>query len=224
VRRAACILGCALGIAACFDEAPSLSTDVATADLSIYVVGQADDERTSLVITASGPEASGGSVRFVEGDRLSVISGTIELRPARQSNAYEVSLPHSASGWSLVLERDLDEDATAALPVPPRSNPVVPPSFSRADGVEVRWTPSDDAVGPVVLQLRGPCIPTITRSLSPDPGVFRFLPADLGAGEASCDVELVLSRVRAAIDESTPLRFVQYDLRSDELRVLRADP
>lgn len=221
-RRVA--IGLLLALAGCFDEASSLSGDAATADLSLYVVGTSTGEATELSITISGAEAAAGMIRLTEGDRLRLTSVGFEVIPTRGAGDYVARLPPDVGDWTLHLERSIDEGASLRLPLAPLSRPSAAASFSRAEGLEVRWTPSADARFAPTLRLEGPCIPPVSRRLSPDPGGYTFQPADLGASTETCDVALVLERLHDGLDESTPLRFAQYRLSSAETRTSSSRP
>jgi hypothetical protein len=214
----------AVALSGCFDEASNLSTDVATADLSLYVTGESTGDGTTLSISLSSAEASAGLIRLVEGDRLRLTSPGFEVLPTRWADTYLAVLPPDVGDWVVELERPGDEGASARLSVPTLSRPTAAPSFSRADGLEVRWTPSGSTRSPVTIQLAGPCIPTVTRTLSPDPGGYTFQPADLGLSTQTCDVTLVLGRLHEGFDESTPLRFAQYSFTSSETLASTSQP
>jgi len=216
VKRRQLVWVWAVALSACFDDASKLSSDVATADLSLYVTGESTSDATTLSISLSSAEASAGLIRLVEGDRLRLTSPGFEVVPSRGADRYVAVLPPDVGDWTLHLERPSDDGASVRIPTPRLSRPTAAPSFSRAEGLEVRWTPSADARFPARIQLAGTCIPTVTRTLSPDPGGYTFQPADLGASTETCDVALVLSRLHDGLDESTPLRFAQYLLTSTE--------
>jgi hypothetical protein len=224
VKRRRLALGLAAALSGCIDEASNLSTDVATADMSLYVTGESRSDGTTLSISISSAEASAGLIRLVEGDRLRLTSPGFEVSPSRGADNYVAVLPPDVGDWVLELERPSDEGASVRLSVPTLSRPTAAPTFSRAEGLEVRWTPSDDTGFPVTIQLAGPCIPTVTRQLSPDPGGYTFQPADLGVSTATCDVVLVLARRHEGLDESTPLRFAQYYFTSSETRGATSEP
>jgi hypothetical protein len=224
VKRLRIALVLAAALPSCFDDASNLSSDLATADLSIYVAGEITSDATTLSISLSSTEASAGLIRLVEGDRLRLRSPGFEVSPTRSTDRYLAVLPPDVGDWSVHLERPSDDGASVLLPIPRLSRPTAAPSFSRAEGLEVRWTPSDDTGFPVTIQLAGPCIPTVTRTLSPDPGGYTFQAADLGASNETCDVVLVLSRLHEGLDESTPLRFAQYYFTSTESRGATSAP
>lgn len=219
---AAFVLTAALG--GCFDDASNLSSDVATADMSLYVTGESTSDATTLSISISSAEAGAGLIRLVEGDRLRLRSPGFEVVPSRGTDDYVAVLPPDVGDWIVELERPSDDGASVRIPTPRLSRPIAAGSFSRAEGLEVRWTPTDDARYPPTLQLAGTCIPTVTRTLSPDPGGYTFQPADLGVSTQTCDVVLVLARRHEGLDESTPLRFAQYLLTSNETLASTSQP
>lgn len=202
---AAPILVATLTLLGCSSEAPFLSADVSTRDMSLAAYVDGDAAGTRVRVSLQGP---GGAVTLVGGDRLVLRAGAREVPMTRDEQGNRVAdLAPGTVGLALGLSREAPEASVdLAIPMPPLTSLVVPPSASRAAPVAIQWTP---ATGPqkLTLALAGTCLPPITRPLSVDVGSYTLQPADLsGPSAETCTVTVSLTR---QVDEGSTIGLLQ---------------
>lgn len=199
------ILVATLTLLGCSSEAPLLSADVSTRDMSLSASVDGDAAGTRVRVSLQGP---GGAVTLVGGDRLVLRAGAREVPMTRDEQGNRVAdLAPGTVGLALGLTREAPEASVdLAIPMPPLTSLVVPPSASRAAPVAIQWTP---AIGPqkLTLALAGTCLPPISRPLSVDVGSYTLQPADLsGLSAETCTVTVSLTRRLDAQSTSGPLQ------------------
>lgn len=187
------LLAAVFALAACSSEAPVLSSDISTRDMSLDVEAAGDAAGTHLRVSLRGP---GGAVNLIGRDRLVLAAGAREVPMRRDAEGDHLAeLAPGTVGLALHLEREAPEaSADVEVPMPPLTALIAPASASRAAALEVQWTP---ATGPqtLTLSLAGTCIPPIARPLSIDAGHYTLLPADLaGPTTETCAVTVTLTR------------------------------
>jgi hypothetical protein len=177
------VLASTVLLGACFDDASSISTDVASLDVRMGYQMSGTAQGTQVKGYLHGP---GANTRLVEGDRLELRTplGPVPLQIL--DGEFTFDLPPAGGDFELALLRppgrggDLTQKQWLAPPFAVRA----PATASRAAPLTVTWDP---AVGPhrVRLSVKGACVAPITRDLASDVGSYGFNAYELASSAAA---------------------------------------
>ena len=191
------------------------SADIAThgiyADLEVVASGNG----TSVVRAElrAGGDLSNVSVEVVGGDRLVATQGAASRTMGRRDDVlgriwYEASFATQAEdapfGVAFLREAPLESapDSAVTLPAPfAILAPEAGATFSRSQGLLVRWSPS--RYDPITIRLAGPCLAPQAFALGVDRGAAS-IPAEMldpmpGAELETCDVVVSVVRWREGV-------------------------
>ncbi len=178
----------------CEEYAPIRSNDVSTRDMGIALELITDEATAFVEVRLDGPA---GIVQLAPGDELSARSdeGPRVLFERGEAGVYAASLAAPARALTLRLDRaPPGESVRLELDVPSATPIDVPPTFSRADALEIEWQAEDRALHQILLSVGGDCVPRIERSLGSDPGRYSFQAADFEVSDETCRVVVTLTR------------------------------
>lgn len=207
----------------CSSEAPFLSNDVSTRDISLAVFADGDAARTHVRVSLDGPR---GDVRLLGEDRLLLRAGAIEVPLGRgDAGDLEAHLAPGTVGLSLHLARGAPETSVdVAIPMPPATTITVPATASRAAPLPIMWTGAGGS-HTLTLALSGTCVPAITRPLSIDVGSYTLQPADLaGFSTETCAVTITLTRALVEQGSTPPLEHTYLSLTQVMTTVFASTP
>lgn len=201
MRRAAFLLCLLPSATSCYEEEPTRSSDIATADIQAYVQLDGDKESTRLSIELLGP---GSGVDLVGGDALLAgVRGATASPLAVVDGKATAVLPPGISGVTFELRRPTPyESAAFTVDALPLDELVVPPVVSRAETLRIEWEPGNGSYYSSI-NVGGPCFTQIQRTSKVDPGFFTVQPEELTPSSETCIVSITL--VRAA-DVNVPSR------------------
>lgn len=204
MRRAAFLLCLFSSATACYEEEPTRSSDIATADIQAYVQLDGDKDATRLSIELLGP---GSGLELVGGDALLAgVRGATASRLDVVDGKATAVLPPGISGVTFELRRpSLYESAVFTVDALPLDELVVPPVVSRAETLRIEWEPGNGSYYSSI-NVGGPCFTPIQRTSKVDPGFFTVQPDELTASSETCIVSITLIR---ATDVNVPSRELQ---------------
>lgn len=212
-----------LAVIGCSSEAPTVSSDVSTRDMSLSVGADGDAAGTHLRVWLGGPR---GDLTLVGADRLVLRAGDTVIPMTRDAQGHPAAdLAPGTVGLALRLGREAPETSVdVAIPMPPLTAITTPPTASRAAPLAVQWTPAEGRQK-LTLELSGACIPAISRPLSIDVGSYTLQPADLvGPSGESCDVTMTLTRALVEQSDTPPLQHTYLSLTQVATAVFESTP
>ncbi len=188
------LCACSLVAAGCYDDDPTLSSDIATADMSVYFQIAGDASSLHVDLSFTGP---GGHVIFDGGDEVRLLSNG-EAQTATQTNdglRYNLD-PHTDS-LAVTLDRPEPWTSTdVSLPLPAYPDLQAAPSWVRSDPYLIRWNAENEDGYSVQVLMQGDCLSSpLTVPVAVGTGKLIIYPSDLaGATDEACEVTITLSR------------------------------
>ena len=181
-----------LVLAACYEDDPTRSDDIATADIRAYVQLDGDGTSTRLAIDVNGP---GGPVDFVGGDvLLAGVRGSALRAIPRVGDTHEQTFPVGIDAIAVELRRsDPYVNASFEVEALPRAALVAPQTASRSEPLRIEWQPGPGTYTSTI-SVEGDCFQAIQRSSPVDPGFFTVQPTDWTEAFGACPVTVTLTR------------------------------
>lgn len=179
-------------LVACYDDDPSISADVATADMRLYINATGDDYATRVTIDVLGPV---DRVKLGAGEVL--LAGPAETglrRLERKALVYEGLFSPGVTLVDVELARDEPYDSSQfTFELPAHAELVLPAVASRSQPLKIEWEPGLGGYLSVI-QLGGVCFTEIIEDSPVDPGFYVVDPQDLEPSMGTCDVTVTLTR------------------------------
>ncbi len=202
-RERAAVAFALISSSGCYDDEPSRSADVATADMRLYVVAEGTADATRLTIDVLGP---GGNVELGGGDVLRAGPAGTPLRELDgETPQYEVDLTPGLAFVDVEIARDEPYDgARFALDLPGRADLVMPAVASRSQPLRIEWEPGAGTYTSII-QLGGDCFTQLVADAPTDPGSYVVQPGDLAVSAGTCAVTVTLTRTRNVTASAPPL-------------------
>ncbi len=202
LHRAALALAL-LSPSGCYEEEPSRSADVATADMRLYIVAEGTADATRLTVDVLGPA---GNVELVGGDVLRAGATGSPFRPSEEGAlVYEAALSPGVVSVDVELARVAPHDsARFAIELPARAELLLPAVASRSQPLRIEWEPGPGTYTSII-HLGGDCFTQIVADAPTDPGSYVVQPDALEPSAESCVVTVTLTRTRNTTVSAPPL-------------------
>lgn len=190
MKRLLFCAGCVL-VSGCYDDDPTQSSDIATADMAVYLQLTGDASSFLVDVSFTGP---GGDVIFDGGDTPLLLSHGEQQPPAHGGDGLRFEVAPTDS-LAVKLERSPPwENGTVAVTLPAVPSLEAPPAWVRSKPYLITWHAENEHSYTVQVSLAGECITPVVLPVAAGTGKLVVYPVDVEASTESCDVTIQLSR------------------------------
>ncbi len=211
-----------LALVGCGNPEPRDTGGLATSELSLQVLVEADELETRIAVGIYARGYTYARLDLLPGERLVVrVPGSEPIALERTAGLATYAAKLAAVGsFELDLERGAQSVRGSVVELPPAFAFEIPErGIELTKPYTLRWSPASEA--PMKLWIAAPCVAVAERTLLHDPGAFTWSAADFGRGRepAPCTATIHAKRAGGTLRLAPGFAGVQL-FRAEQLRAL----